>query len=157
MVVLTSGFGHHAEFFCLPAHCPFSPVLVTLDVPQTRRLNPAAGGARVGLAGAIRAARGSCLWLTPSVLSSSALALFSCSASLGACQAEHHECHCQPQPVCHPGLRCRWLSRAHRDVDEVRCCVQCPAGLRCFPCTARLEGGESSDWHELVLLTTMVS
>lgn len=53
----------------------------------------------------------------------------SCSASLGACQAEHHERHCQPEPVCHPGLRCRRLSRAHRDVDKVRCCVQCPAGL----------------------------
>lgn len=47
-------------------------------------------------------------------------ALLSFSAAHRPGQAEHRECHRQPRPVRHPGVRCQRLPRAHHELDKVR-------------------------------------
>lgn len=146
--------------FCVsPYPLPFLPCADCLGelMHQTCLLKPARDGIKVWIASDICvhcrglqwAFQGSLL-LTSSVLSNFNVDSFSSSTSFCARQAEHHECHCQPQPVCHFSMWCWWLSWANHDVDKVRCCVQCPdcVWARMFSPRAGKRG-----WRESNILT----
>lgn len=119
-------------FYVSPHPLPFLPCADCFGelMHQTCGLKPAGDGVRVWITRVycrdLQWAFQGSLLLASSVLSNLIVGFFSSSTSFCACQAEHYECHCQPQPVCHLSMWCWWLSWANCDVDKVRCCVQCP-------------------------------